>query len=496
MKKLALVFLVLIGGAGGAYYYFNQQEPVEKPVVTMTTISQGTIQEIVQATGTLSSLRTVFVGSQVSGVVKEIHVDYNSVVKKGQLMAEIDPSLLQVQVDIQEANYQRQLGEITNQEAQLEDAKRQLERTRALAAKNLVNQVQLEASELAVKSRTTSVESAKKQLLTTQANLDAARLNVEYTKIYAPTDGVVINRQVDRGVTVQASVRAPTFFMLATDLRAMKVSAGVDEADIGKIRTGMPVEFTVESQPGVTFYGDVEAVRLNATNANNVVTYPVWINAPNPQLQLKPSMTATLRIIVGSATNVVRIPNQALRFRPTSDIYTALGLTPPATGQGGRATAAPTTGTRDPAETTGAAGGGGGVAPDNLTAAPVELDAESIDDLFPSAPPRIQTGSVWTWDEAKKELKQIRVTTGITDGQFSQVVAGDLKVGQQVVANIILPLTPAQRQQQQSIFGQQPGQRRGGGAGFGPAEANAPTRPPPTPAAGGGGGRGGGGRGG
>ena len=208
----------------------------------------------------------------------------------------------------------------------------------------------------------------------------------------------------------------------------------------------MPVEFSVESHPGVTFFGDVEAVRLNASTANNVVTYPVWINAPNPELKLKPSMTATVRIIVGSENNVVRIPNQALRFRPTSDMYTALGLTPPA-GQAGRV-ATPTPGAPGGAETANAgargaeaggrdAGGGGrGLGSDALTAAPVELDAERIDDLFPSVPRRTQTGSVWTWDEAKKELKQIRVTTGITDGQFSQVLAGDVTVGQQVVATI------------------------------------------------------------
>src|SRR6187431_37828 len=164
MKKLALVFIVLVGGAAGAYYYSSDERtPAQKPVVTMTTISQGTIQEIVQATGTLSSLRNVFVGSQVSGIVKEIHVDYNSVVRKGQLMAEIDPSLLQVQVDIQEANYQRQLGEIANQEVQLTDAKRQLERTRALAVRHLVNQQQLDAAELTVKTRGTALESARKQ---------------------------------------------------------------------------------------------------------------------------------------------------------------------------------------------------------------------------------------------------------------------------------------------------------------------------------------------
>jgi len=463
----------LIGGAGGAYYYFNLHTPVEKPAVTYTTISQGDVQEIVQATGNLSALRTTFVGSQVSGIVKEIYVDYNSIVRKGQLMAEIDPQLLQVQVDIQEANYQRQLGEIANQEVQLEDAKRQLERTRSLAEKRLVNQQQLEAAQLTVKTRTTSLDAARKQLLTTQASLNSAKLNVEYTKIYAPMDGVVINRQVDRGVTKQASVRSPTFFLLATDLRVLKIAAGVDEAEIGKIRTGMPVTFTVGTYPGMTFHGDVEAVRLNANTANNVVTYPVWINAPNPDLRLKPAMTANIRITVGNAPNVVRIPNQALRFRPTSEIYKALGVTPPTAGQGGRVVDAQTPGVP------------GAAAPDNLTAEPVDLDAEKIDDLFPPIPRRTQAGSVWTWDEAKKELNQIRVTTGINDGQFSQVLTGDVTVGQQVVSNIILPVTA---QQQNNLFGQQPGQRRGG-PGFGPA-----APPPPNPV--GGGGRGGGGGGG
>ena len=476
MKKLALVFIVLLSGAGGAYYHYNLRTPPEKPVVATATISQGTIQEIVQATGSLSALRTQLVGSQVSGVVKDIYVDYNSIVRKGQLLAEIEPSLLQVQVDIQAANYQRQLGEIAIQEIQVEDSKRQLQRTKSLADQKLVNQQQLDAAELTVKTRTTALESAKKQLLTTEAALNSAKLNVEYTKIYAPADGVIINRQVDRGVTVQASVRAPNFFLLATDLRLLKIAAGVDEAEIGKIRTGMPVTFTVATYPGMTFHGDVEAVRLNANSANNVVTYPVWINAPNNDFRLKPSMTANVRIVVGDAPNVLRIPNQALRFRPTAEMYKALGATPPAAGQGGRVV-------------DNQAGSTGAPASDNLTAEPIDLDAEKIDELFPPIPRRTTAGFVYTWDEAKKELNQIRVTTGINDGQFSQLLTGEVRVGQQIVTSITLPVTA----QQNNIFGQQPGQRRGG-PGFGPA-----APPPPNPVGGGfggGGGRGGGGGGG
>src|SRR5690606_21323077 len=217
-----------------------------------------------------------------------------------------------------------------------EDAIRQASRTRQMFEKGLANQQQLEQAELTVKTRQTSLESARKQLLTTEAALEQARLNVSYTKIYAPADGVVVNRSVDVGQTVQASMTTPQFFTIATDLRTLKLSAGVDEADIGKIRTGMEVRFTVDTYENTTFRGTVETVRLNASTQNNVVTYPVWINVPNPALRLRPSLTATVQIILDTARDVVRVPNQALRFRPTSEMYTALGLTPPAGN--GRAT--------------------------------------------------------------------------------------------------------------------------------------------------------------
>src|SRR4029453_2472101 len=334
MKKL-LIALVLLSLAGaGTYAYFKYQKTDDKAAVQQSPISTGDIIQQVQATGTLEALRTVQVGSQVSGTVSWLGADFNSIVKEGQVIAKLDPSLLQVQVDVQEANIQRQQGDIEQQKVQLENDQKNLERTQAQSDKGLVSPQQLETAKLQVKTRQANINSAEKQLVQAQAQLNQAKLNVSYCTIKAPIDGVIVDRRVDVGVTVQSSMTTPQFFTIATDLTTLKLSAGVDEADIGYIRRNMPVTFLVDSYPGVNFVGTVDAVRLNATTNQNVVTYPVWITVQNPDLRLRPSMTANLKIIVDRATNVMRVPNQALRFRPTTDIYTWLGMPPPAAGQG------------------------------------------------------------------------------------------------------------------------------------------------------------------
>jgi HlyD family secretion protein len=568
MKRLVTVFVLLIAIAGGTYYYFSvYAKPVEKPTVATATLSTGPITEVVQSTGTLEAIRTMAIGSQVSGQVKEIYVDFNNIVKKGQLLAEIDPDLLQVQVDLQLANVARQEGEINNQAVQLEDAKKQLERTQGLFDRQLASQQQLDQAILTVKTRTTALDAAKRQLQTVNASLDQAKLNVSYTKIYAPIDGVIVDRRVDKGQFVQSSMTAPQFFTIATDMRQMRLSAGVDEAEIGKIQRGMDVTFRVDAYGQQRFRGTVEQVRLNATNSQNVVTYPVWISVQNPDFRLRPSMTANLEIIIHRKDNVLRIPNQATRFRPTADMYTALGLTPPPVQQGralaagangaeaggrrGDAAAAttqtPGAGAPNAAPAAGAATGGrnggqggqnrvarngdgqgqgaapgqgrggfgagggqnrqfgrggfqnmtpeerqrrmaefagrggagrtggrggvggrganaaaGGAADENGLPA---LTADKIDDLYQPIQTRILPANVWQWDEAKKELKSKQIQTGIADNQFSEVVSGDVKAGDVVVTNIVLPITAAQRQQQnQNIFGGQ-GQRGFGGQG-------------------------------
>lgn len=599
MKRLIVVVVLLVVAGGGAYYYVNYGTPKEKPQVVKATVSQGDVTDTVQATGTLEALRTVQVGSQVSGTVSKLYVDYNSIVHAGQLLAELDPSLLQVQVDLQQANVERQKGEIASQQVQLEDAQKQQARAQAMFDKGLATQADLDQAVLSTKTHATALDAANKQLVTNEASLDQAKLNVSYTKIYSPVDGVVIQRVVDQGQTVQSSMTTPQFFTLATDLRSLKLTASVDEADIGKIQRGMQVSFTVEAFPRDTFEGQVDAVRLNATTTNNVVTYPVWINAPNDQLKLKPSMTATVHIIVSTAHNVTRVPNTALRFRPTSDMFTALGLTPPPPQQGraagagaggagadaGAAAATPgapgqqgqggqgqgqgrrrqqtdagaatpggapaaqgqtaqqgqgqnragqagqggrggpgagqaqgqgfgrgfggqfanmtpeerqklreqfaARGGRGAGAGAGAGANGGGRRGANPPSAPTAISTSSplqgdkIDDLFTPVQQRNTFGSVWTWDENAKKLDTKRVVVGITDGQFSQIVSGDIKPGDEVVTNIVVPVSSAQRQQQQnSIFNQ----GRGGPGGFGPGGFG-----PGGPGGGFGGGGGGGG---
>jgi HlyD family secretion protein len=538
MRKLVITLILVVLGGGGYYAYQKMfVPPPEKPQVIQTTVSQGNIQEVVKATGTLQPLRISPVGSQVSGVVKALYADFNSIVTKGQLIAELEPELLETQVRIQEANLARQEGEIANQKVQLENDRTNLGRSEALFEKGLVNQQQIDQSRLQVRTRETQLAAAEKQLLTVQANLNQANLNLGYTKIRSPLDGVVVNRQVDVGQTVQSSVNVAQFFTLATDLRTLKLQAWVDEADIGKIRPGQTVMFEVETYRPERFTGTVDAVRLNAQNQSNVVTYPVWITVPNPELKLRPSMTATIDIVLSTASNVVRVPMSATRFRPNADIYTALGLQPPAAGQGrglaggqGRGGqpqaqgAAPQAGqpgaqTGQPAARAGqpgaqsgepraqaaiqpgggdaaaagnrrtgrggrsggfgqgtnlnpedrqrmaaqfgAAGGRGGRGQgtaSNATAAMIEIGtADQIDELWAAVPRPRQNMNVYTWDEANKKLTQIPVVVGVQDGQFGELVSGDVKPGQQLVTQVVIPISSQQRQQ--SLFGNQ---QRGG----------------------------------
>lgn len=540
MKRLVTTLGLLAVAGGCAWYFFVYGKTEEPPQIIRAVISRGTIIEAVQATGTLEALRTVQVGPQVSGTIIELNADFNSIVRRGQVVARLDPSLLQTQVDIQAANIERQETDIEMQRVQLEDAERNLARTKELFEKGLANQTQLEQAELAVKTRQAQIAAAEKQLVQARANLAQAELNVSYTEVKSPIDGVVVNRLVDVGQTIQSSMNITPFFEIATDLNTLRLTAGVDEADIGKIRPGMKVEFEVDTYPNTTFHGTVENVNLNATVQSNVVTYPVWIIVPNPDYRLRPSLTANLRIIVNTAEDVLRIPNAALRFRPSAEMFTALGLEPPPqptrVGRGGGAPMGPNAAAQPagpapaPAAQAGAAPGlqpavatvadagapqagpgragrggrgtfgppppqGGAPVPPmagarggrqggrgagaalqpvalanggSQTGSPIQSDRK-IDEFFAPIEVQPQPGTVWVWDENARTLTDVRVMTGISDGQFSQLVSGDLTEGQEVVTNIILPVTAASAgASQQTIFGQPGGGRGGfGGGNFG-----------------------------
>ena len=497
MVKKLIALIAVVAVAGGYYYYTVSARPAEAPTVNKVTIDRGNVTSVVQSTGTLQALRTVDIGSQVSGVVEALYADFNSIVKKGQVLAKLDPSLLQVQVDLQTANVERQKGEITSQEVQLANDQTNYDRTKQLFDKQLANQQQLDEAELRVKSRKTQLDAARKQLITNEANLNQAQLNLSYTIIRAPIDGVVVNRLVDEGQAVQSSVNVAQFFQLATDLRVLRLQALVDESEIGKIQPGMPVIFTVDSYGREEFRGEVMNIRLNAQTQNNVVTYPVWITAPNPDLKLRPSMTANLRIVLSTAANVTRVPNAAIRFRPTSDIYSALGLTAPTTatrltGSGGAQAAGAAASGRNPNAGAARPARPGVDDPyaeieDELATLPT-LKADKIDELFAPVAQPVQRGTLWTWDPASKKLEEHRVTLGVTDGSFTQVLSGDIEPGTEVVSSVTMPTTAAARQQN-SVFG---GQQQPGGfgpqGGFGPPPGGGFGGPP--------GGFGGGGRGG
>ena len=450
MRKTILVVVALVLTAGGGYYYYGlSARQAGEPQIVEATLTQGDIVEAVQVTGTLQPIRTVEVGSQVAGTVSALYADFNSIVRKDQVIARVDPSLLQVQVDLQTAAVERQIGEIRNQETQLENAVAILARTRALFEKGLATREALEDAELQVAVRTTSVESAKKMLMSAEANLNQAKLNLGHTVIRSPIDGVVINRLVDVGQAVQSSVNVAQFFTLATDLRQLRLEAVVDEADVGRIRPGMPVEFTVDSYARETFRGTVDTVTLDARAQNNVVGFPVWIAVANPELKLRPSMTVIARIQVSAARDVTRLPSAATRFRPTAAMFTALGL--PAPGARRLQTDAPA-----PAP-----------ASERAQSPAVSLGAATqIDQMFAAVPQRQSAGAVWVWDAVNRTLTEKPVRLGVSNGQQVQLLEGDLAPGQQVVTNIVLPsATAAATPASQSVFGSA---GRGGPGGFGP----------------------------
>ena len=447
MKKL-MTFLVLAGGAAGAWYLTRDKAAVAAPEIVRAAVSRGVITETVQATGFIEPRRRVNVGSQVSGVVKELYVDFNSVVREGQLLAEIEPSLYELQVQVQEANILRLKADLANQELQLDNLRRQLERVEAAFAKDLQNQQQVEAARLTVSMRESQINSAKTQLVQADAALNAAKLNLSYTKIYSPIDGVVINRRVDKGQTVQASLTTPQFFMLSAPLETLRLTAWVDEADIGRVRPGMPVKFRVGTFGQEFFEGEVDAVRLNASRTNEVVTYPVWIRVPNDDLRLRPGMTANVLIQVANSVEVTRIPNDALRFKPTRAIYAALGLPQPEI------------------ETVRAVDLAGDrvVDPTALRTFTPDDEADTIDELFAPIPKADARATVWTWDPATKEFTSIAVRVGVTDGSMTELLSGDVKPGVELVTSVIIPMPAGGRGGPANpLMGPQRGRGPGGG---------------------------------
>jgi HlyD family secretion protein len=335
MKKLiAIVVVLAVVGVGAGAYYRSRQAP--EPKVTTMPVTRGDVVDAVAATGTLQAVETVDVGTQVSGTVQELYADFNSIVRKGQIIARLDPSLIQTQIEQQEANVTRSEADLERLKVALADAKQKYDRAKAMFDKTLIPRTDLETAEVNVKSADAQIKSAEASLVQAKASLNNQKVNLDHTVITAPIDGIVIARSVDQGQTVAASMNAPTLFILAADLTKMQVLANIDEADVGRMRPGQTVTFRVDAFPTDTFHGQVEQVRLQPAVVQNVVTYSTVIAVPNTDLKLKPGMTANVNIEIARKSNVLRVPAAALRFRPTEEMFQVLNqeMPPEARGRG------------------------------------------------------------------------------------------------------------------------------------------------------------------
>ncbi len=314
MKKILAIALVLAVAGIAGYFWFGTRE--NEPKFRTEKITRGDITSTVTASGTVNAVTTVLVGTQVSGSIKEIFVDYNTLVKKDQVIARIDPATFEAQVDQARAAVVSARANLDKSETALVDAQRTLNRSKELFGKNLIARSDFDTAETNFLSATAQVGASNAQVSQAEASLRTAETNLRYTKIVSPVDGIVVSRNVDVGQTVAASFQTPTLFTIAQDLTKMQIDTNVDEADIGRIATGMDVEFTVDAYPETTFTGKVFQVRNAPITIQNVVTYDVVIKVDNPDLKLKPGMTTNVAIIISTKQGVVRIPKSALRFSP------------------------------------------------------------------------------------------------------------------------------------------------------------------------------------
>jgi len=415
LRYALIAAVVIIAAAVGAW----RMKSRAKPTTQMETarLERGRIVAKVTASGTLSAIVTVQVGSQVSGRIAELHADFNTRVKKGELIAKIDPQLFQATVEQQRANLVAAQGNLAKASAQAVDARRQADRALALAAKKLIAQADADTAVSNAEALMAGVQAAEGQVAQTRAALNSALVNLAYTDIRSPTNGVVISRNVDVGQTVAASLQAPTLFVIAEDLAKMQVDTSVAEADVGRLRAGMDATFTVDAYPAETFKGKVRQVRNAPQTVQNVVTYDAVIDVDNPDLKLKPGMTANVTFIYAEKDDVLKVPNAALRFKPPPGMLGAGGATG-AGGAGGAPGASGAGAAGSGARTGGGAGGPGGRP---ATQGPEPLDRRTI------------------WVLKDGQVSPVRVRTGISDGSFSEVLEGEVAAGAEVVTDAAGP---------------------------------------------------------
>ncbi|MBI5747587.1 MAG: efflux RND transporter periplasmic adaptor subunit [Nitrospinae bacterium] len=409
MKKILIGILILLILGTIAFVSFRNKNNELK--FKTEKVTRGDIEATVTATGTVNAVTTVLVGTQVSGTIKNIYVDFNSPVKKGQVIAEIDPAQFTTKVRQAEANLESAKASVENARANIENLKARLnasksdidkgrvavadvrinlDRIKRLREEGLASQKDMDSSQYSYDSQVAQLKSLEAmhdsniaqlnaaeaqykaslaQVKQNEASLDTARLDFEHTRILAPVNGTVVSRNVDVGQTVAASFQTPTLFNIAQDLTKMQIDSNISEADIGNIRVGQPVEFTVDAYPDTIFKGSVSEIRNTPITIQNVVTYDVVVKVDNSELRLKPGMTANVSIRVLNRKDVLKIPNAALRFKPPE-------------------------------------------MQDKVTA-------------------REKSSGVWVIED--KKPKRIKAATGISDGNYTELISGDIKEGQELI---------------------------------------------------------------
>jgi HlyD family secretion protein len=418
-RLIAPLVLAVIVGVGVLVYVKVYTTP-PGPEIIEAAVTEGDITEAAIATGTLSALRTVDIGTEVSGTVQKLDVDFNSIVHKGEVIAELDPALFQQDLDSAEAAKDRAEIDLEEEQATLEVDQHNLERVEALRTQDIETQQDREQAELQVKEDQAVIKQDQAAVAIANANIEQSKVDLAHCTVKSPIDGVVISRNVDEGQTVTARLAAPTLFVLATDLTRLQIVADVDESDVSRIRAGQTVGFTVDAYAGHRFEGKVTIVRLNATTTNNVVTYQVVADVPNPDLRLMPGMTATIGIEIWNANDVLRIPSAALRYRPVDDVFATFGQPVPPEAHVRLGSPAPVA-----------------AVPAHAGAATPLRGGSTIDVFFQAVPRPDAPGQVWVMRDRK--LTPLAVHVGVTDGTWTELLAGGLVAGDEVVTNVVLP---------------------------------------------------------
>ena len=386
LKFAALIAAAAVAAAGGFYFLNTREGEIQYKTVPVV---RSDLRSTIQATGTLNPVETVDVGTQISGTIKELYFDYNSRVKEGQLMALMDSATQAAEVSQAEATVASAQADVLNAQAALDVAAKDLSRTRELAKRDLIAKADVDADTSTWLKAKANLAAAEAKVAQYRATLEKSRINLNYTRIYSPVDGVVVAKNVEEGQTVAASYQTPSIAEIARDLTQMQVEVNVDEADIGGVHEGQPATFNVDTYPTLNFEGKVTQVRLSPETTDNVVTYTVIVKVQNPDGKLLPGMTANVSLILENRDDVLVVPNSAFRFKPSNG-QSSGEMGPPGPGGGHKQNVA-----------------------------------------------EVTKPALYTLDKKKKPVK-IEVEKGITDGQNTEIISG-VEEGERVITGIIVP---------------------------------------------------------